>query len=163
MYLNPLQYNIFHPLVSCDHLLSNLCVSPTQVGKSKEGYPSLATCIWESPLICPLPITKVFAVMSGVRGKIGLKLLFDLFMNAKGDYWWKLLSLGISYVWFDHLDALQIKKANLIAWNDTPQGDWILQHIFPFRMLHKKLLHCVRLQSTCTWSKHHDIYPLLTL
>lgn len=52
--------------------------------------------------------------MLGGRGKIGLKLLFDLFMSAKGDYWWKLLSPGISYFWFDHLEALQGRKNPLL-------------------------------------------------
>ena len=105
--------------------------------------------------------------MLGGRGKIGLKLPFDLFMNAKGDYWWKLLSPGISYFWFDHLEALQgEKKKKPIARNDTPQEGLILQcfvFFFPFRMLHNKLLLCVLLQSTCTWSTHQGTYPPLTL
>lgn len=58
-------------------------------------------------------------------------------MNAKSDYWWKLQSLWISYFWFDHLDALQIKKTRVIARNATHQGGGILQHFFPFRLLHE--------------------------
>lgn len=51
-------------------------------------------------------------------------------MNAKGDCWWKLQSLWISYFWFDHLDELQIKKTNLIAGNDTHPGVWIFTAFF---------------------------------
>ena len=140
-----------------------MCFS--HIGKEIQWRMSILAHLYlRNPLICPLPITKVSAAMLGGRGKIGLKLLFDLFMNAKGDYWWKLLSTGISYFWFDHLEALQGRKKP-IARNDTPQGDSILQRFFfsPFRMLHNKLLLCVLLQSTCTWSTHQGTYPPLTL
>lgn len=73
-----------------------------------------------------------------------LKLFFDLFMNAKGDCWWKLLSPGISYFWLIPRGALQEKtKPKTITENDTPQGDSILQLLFfPFRMLHTSYSLC---------------------
>lgn len=51
-------------------------------------------------------------------------------MNEKGNYRWRLLSPGINYFWFDHQDALQVKKTNLIARNDTPLGTGFYS-IFP--------------------------------
>ena len=114
--------------------LCNPCVSPIWERTPGEGCLSLPTCVWEHPFICPLPITEVSAAVLGRRGKIGkigLKLPFDLFMNAKGDYWWKLLSPGTSYFWFDHLEALQ-GGGEPIARNDTPQGSLILQCFFFF-------------------------------
>lgn len=83
-------------------------------------------------------------------------------MNAKSDYWWKLQSLWISYFWFDHLDALQIKKTRVIARNATHRGVGFYSISSPSDCY-------MKVPSLCSSSKHSymkkasDIYPLLTL
>lgn len=69
-------------------------------------------------------------------------------MNAEGDCWWNLQSLWIRYVWFDRLDALQIRKTNLIARNATHQGVGFYSIFFPFRERQKKVT------PLCSTSKH---------